>query len=64
MFTDTQFGNKYFDETGVIDYWNSGGEGNFRTTPTRTSRAGCNDGTNDDNYSLEILTFSICRLAR
>src|SRR5216110_1433926 len=28
-FTDSVYGNKYFDETGVIDYWNSGGQGNF-----------------------------------
>src|SRR5262245_61572879 len=29
LFTDSIYGNSYYDETGVLDYWNSGGEGNF-----------------------------------
>jgi hypothetical protein len=57
VFTVDRYGNKYFAETGVIDYWNSGGEGNFPNSGTQNVPGLANDGTNDDNYSLEIFTF-------
>src|SRR5439155_10205433 len=50
-------GNKYFDETETINYWENGGEGNFPNNGTQNVPGMANDGTNDDNYSLEILTY-------
>ncbi len=57
IFTDSQYGNKYLDESGVIDYWNSGGEGNFPNNATQNVPGLANDGANDDNYSIEAFTF-------
>ena len=56
VFTDTIYGNSYFDETGVFDYWNSGGEGNFPNNATQNTPGLANDGTNDDSYSIEAFT--------
>ncbi|MBI2948637.1 MAG: hypothetical protein HYY23_13420 [Verrucomicrobia bacterium] len=57
LFTDKQYGKDYFDETGTINYWNSGGQGNFTNNDTQNTPGLVNDGTNDDNYSLEIVTY-------
>ncbi|MBI4657700.1 MAG: hypothetical protein HY735_02420, partial [Verrucomicrobia bacterium] len=57
LFTDKQFGNSYFDETGTINYWNSSGQGNFTNNDTQNTPGLANDGTDDNSYSLEIITF-------
>lgn len=56
-FTEKQFGNSYFPEPGTINYWNTGGQGNFTNNDTQDTPGLANDGTNDNNYSLEIITF-------
>lgn len=61
-FTDKQYGNSYFDETGTINYWNTGGQGNFSNndasgTGVQNTPGLANDGTNDDNYALEVITY-------
>src|SRR5438132_3329100 len=57
VFTDKLYGNSYFDETGTINYWNSGGEGNFPNNGTQNVPGLANDGTNDDNYTLEVFAL-------
>lgn len=57
QFKDKQYGNSYYDETGPIDYWNTGGQGNFTNNDTQNTPGLANDGTNDDNYSLEVITY-------
>jgi hypothetical protein len=61
QFTEKAFGNSYYPETGTINYWNSGGQGNFSNndasgTGVQNTPGLANDGSNDDNYSLEIIT--------
>lgn len=51
-FTDNVFGNSYLDETGVINYWDNGGEGNFPNNGAQNVPGG-----GGDNYSLEIFTI-------
>lgn len=55
VFTDAIYGNKYLDETGVINYWDSGGEGNFPNDGTKNV-PGLPGDVNNDNYSLEVFT--------
>lgn len=56
-FKDKQFEKDYFDETGTINYWNTGGQGNFTNNDTQNTPGLANDGSNDDNYSLEVVTY-------
>ncbi|MBI4660528.1 MAG: hypothetical protein HY735_16955 [Verrucomicrobia bacterium] len=56
-FTDKQYGNSYFDETGPINYWNTGGQGNFTNSDTQNTPGLANDGTNDDSYSIEAIAY-------
>jgi len=56
IFKDKVYGNSYYAETGTINYWNTGGQGNFTNNDTQDTPGLANDGTNDDNYSLEIIT--------
>jgi hypothetical protein len=59
VFTDSQFGNKYFDESGTINYWWQGVEGDFPNNGTQNV-PGLPNGEGapeQDNYSLEIITF-------
>ncbi|MBI2946711.1 MAG: hypothetical protein HYY23_03635 [Verrucomicrobia bacterium] len=62
QFTEKLFGNAYYAETGTINYWNSGGQGYFPNTDAsgnfvQNTPGLANDGTDDDSYSLEILTY-------
>jgi hypothetical protein len=57
VFTDNVYGNSYFDETGTINYWNSGGDGNFPNDGTQNTPGLANDGTNDDSYALEVFAI-------
>jgi len=57
MFKTRQYGQDYFDETGTINYWNTGGQGSFTNNDTQNTPGLANDGTNDDNYSLEIIAY-------
>lgn len=62
QFTEKLFGNAYYPETGAINYWNSGGQGFFPNTDAsgtlvQNTPGLANDGTEDESYSLEILTY-------
>ncbi|MBI2946966.1 MAG: hypothetical protein HYY23_04925, partial [Verrucomicrobia bacterium] len=62
QFTEKLFGNAYYPETGAINYWNSGGQGFFPNTDASVTLVQntpglANDGTEDESYSLEILTY-------
>ena len=57
VFTDNVYGNSYFDETGTINYWNTGGEGNFPNDGNQNTPGLANDGSNDDSYAIEAFAI-------
>jgi len=56
-FTEKVYGNSYYIETKVIDYWNTGGQDNFTNNSEQNTPGLANDGSNDDNYSIEAITY-------
>ncbi|MBI2946459.1 MAG: hypothetical protein HYY23_02360 [Verrucomicrobia bacterium] len=57
LFTIKQYGNSYYEEKGPINYWNTGGQGNFTNNSEPNTPGLANDGSNDDNYSIEAITY-------
>lgn len=58
-FTDKQYGNSYFDETGPINYWNSGGQGGFTNNSEQNTPGLVNDGSDDDSFSVEVIVSRV-----